>query len=182
MSSNDDVVKEVLRKIEREKTLVNAAMAMRQQTNNEVVRARLDTQMREGRRNVEYLESRLHELQMRSVGQGVDNMNIGQGNSGAGRPQSAGMRNDRDGPPTPPPKNGSGGYLPDGQEAGGYGSHDYSQIGGHGDIMPPRHPYAPPAPGSGVPKPRPNFSKLGTFGGEDAKTRGYRAFTDTYFA
>lgn len=161
MNNDNDALSSVYKKIEREKALVTAAMAMRQQTNNEAVRARLDTQMREGKRNVEYLESRLHELQMRSVGQGVDNMNMGSGSGSAGRPPSAGVRSDRDGPPTPPPKHSSGSYAPEGHEGGGYGTQEYSQVGGHGDIMPPRHPYAPPAPGSGPPKTRPNFSKLG---------------------
>jgi classical protein kinase C len=28
-------------------------------------------------------------------------------------------------------------------------------------MMPPRHPYAPPGPNSGMPKSRPNYTKLG---------------------
>lgn len=83
----------------------------------------------------------------------MDNMNLG-----PGRNQSAGLRNDRDGPPTPPPKDSRGGYM---DQSGGYGTQEYSQIGGHGDMMPPRHPYAPPGPGQGMPKSRPNFTKLG---------------------
>jgi hypothetical protein len=28
-------------------------------------------------------------------------------------------------------------------------------------MMPPRHPYAPPGPGSAIPRTRPNYTKLG---------------------
>lgn len=164
MNNDDEALTSAYKKLEREKALLNAAFAMQQQTNNESVRSRLDAQMREGRRNIQYLEDTLHQLQMRKMGQGVDNMGLGAAGSagGPGRPVSAGMRNDRDGPPTPPPKDGRGGYVEHGSDRGGYGNHEYSQIGGHGDMMPPRHPYAPPGPGqSGIPKSKPHFSKLG---------------------
>jgi hypothetical protein len=96
--------------------------------------------MREGRRNIQYLEERLQELQARKLSQGMDNMNLG------------GHRNDA---PAPPPKDSRG------SDRGGYGTPEYSQIGGHGDMMPPRGPYAAPPPGSAIPKARPNFTKLG---------------------
>ena len=117
--------------------------------------------MREGRRNIQYLEERMQELQMRRMGQGVDNLSLGPANGGPGRPVSSGLRNERDGPPTPPPKDSRGGYTEAGSDRGGYGTQDYSQIGGHGDMMPPRHPYAPPGPNAGIPKSRPNYTKLG---------------------
>jgi len=159
MNNDDDALSSVYKKIERERALLNAANQMRQQTQNEQVRSRIDTQMREGRRNIQYLEERMQELQMRRMGQSMDNMNLGPG--GAGRPQSSGLRNDRDGPPTPPPKDSSRGYIDQDSGRGGYGSQPYSEIGKHGDMMPPRHPYAPPGPGSSMPKSRPNFTKLG---------------------
>lgn len=160
MSSNDDeALTSIYKKIERERALLQAANQMRQQTQNESVRARLDTQMREGRRNISYLEERMQELQARKMGQGMSNMSLGSGSDSG--PLSPGMRNDRDGPPTPPPKDPRGGYTEAGFDQGGYGSQNYSKIGGHGDMMPPRHPYAPPAPGQGMPKSRPNFTKLG---------------------
>lgn len=157
MNNDDEALASAYKKIEREKALLNAANAMRQQTNNESVKSRLDTQMREGRRNIQYFEDKLRELQMRKMGQGVDNMNLGPGSSG-----SQGPMNDRaGGPPMPPPKD-SRGYTEAGSDQGGYGTQQYSQIGGHGDMMPPRHPYAPPGPGqTGVPKTRPHYSKLG---------------------
>ncbi|CZS88674.1 probable calcium-independent protein kinase C [Rhynchosporium graminicola] len=159
MNNDDDALTSVFKKIEREKALITAANQMRQQTQNEQVRSRLDTQMREGRRNIQYLEERMEELQMRRMGQGMDNVSLSS-SAAPGRPQSSGLRNDRDGPPTPPPKDSRGGYEDVGNDNGGYGSQEYSQIGGHSDMMPPRHPYAPPGPGQGIPKSRPNFSKL----------------------
>jgi ferritin-like metal-binding protein YciE len=56
MNNDDDALTSVYKKIERERALLNAANQMRQQTQNEQVRARIDTQMREGRRNIQYLE------------------------------------------------------------------------------------------------------------------------------
>ncbi|KAL5329921.1 hypothetical protein ACEPPN_003441 [Leptodophora sp. 'Broadleaf-Isolate-01'] len=159
MNNDDDALTSVYKKIEREKALITAANQMRQQTQNEQVRSRLDTQMREGRRNIQYLEERMQELQMRRMGQGIDNMNLGSSSAGPGQPQSAGLRNDRDGPPTPPPKD-SRGYADFGSDRGDYGTQEYSQLSGGSGMMPPRHPYANPGPGQGIPKARPNFTKL----------------------
>lgn len=157
MNNDDDALSSVSKKIERERALLNAASQMRQQTQNEAVKSRIDTQIREGRRNIQYLEERMQELQMRRMGQGLENMAVGSGN---GAPPS-GARNDRGGPPAPPPKDSRGAFAESAADRGGYGTLDYSQIGGHGDVMPPRHPYAPPGPNSGIPKARPNFTKLG---------------------
>ncbi|KAL3427375.1 calcium-independent protein kinase C [Phlyctema vagabunda] len=157
-STDDEALSSVYKKIERERALLNAANQMRQQTQNETVKQRLDTQMREGRRNISYLEDRMQELQSRRMGQGMSSLSLASGAEAALR--SPGVRSDRSGPPTPPPKDSRGNYIDTAPEAGGYGTAEYSKIGGHGDLMPPRNPYAPPAPGSGMPKSRPNFSKL----------------------
>ena len=164
MNNDDEALSSAYKKLEREKALMNAANAMRMQTNNESVRSRLDAQMREGRRNIQYLEDTLRQLQMRRMGQGMENMSLQSGESAgpAGRSYGSGARNDRSNRPAPPPKDSRGGYAHPGSERGDYGSREYSQIGSHGDMMPPRHPYAPPAPGStGMPRVRPNYSKLG---------------------
>jgi hypothetical protein len=166
MNNDNEALSAVYKKIEREKALINAANAMRQQTTNESVKSKLDTQVREGRRNIQYLEEKMRELQMRKMGQNMDNMHLGPGGDGgpSGRP-SSGLRNDRDGPPPPPPKDSRAQYLEQGTDRGDYGSGDYSTgfDQNSGDMMPPRHPYAQPAPGtSGYPKQRPNFSKLGS--------------------
>jgi classical protein kinase C len=165
MNNDDEALSSAYKKLEREKALMNAANAMRLQTSNEQVKSRLDAQMREGRRNIQYLEDTLRQLQMRKMGQGMENMSLqaGDGAGSQGRPYNSGMGNDRDVPPTPPPKDSRGGYIEPGSDRGGYGTQDYSQIGSHRDMMPPRHPYAPPAPGAVMPKSRPHYSKLGMY-------------------
>ena len=60
----DEAIQNVQKKIERERVLINGANAMRAQTNNEAVRSRLDSQMREARRNLQFFEEKLRELQM----------------------------------------------------------------------------------------------------------------------
>lgn len=160
MNDNDDAMANIYKKIEREKALINAANSMRQQTNNDDVRSRLDSQMREGRRNIQFFEEKLRDLQMKRLGQGVDSMSIGPASpsSSSARPTSGDMRSDTaEGAPALPPKD-TGGFSGD---RGSYGSLPYSQIGGHGDLMPPRHPFPPPGPTSSAPKMRPNFTKLG---------------------
>ncbi|KAL7627396.1 Serine/threonine kinase [Parahypoxylon ruwenzoriense] len=156
--NDDDAMANIYKKIEREKALINAANSMRQQTNNDDVRSRLDSQMREGRRNLQFFEEKLHDLQMKRLGQGVDSMSIGSPSTpvSSTRPISLDMRSDGEGPPPPPPKD-AGAWSGD---MGSYGSLPYSQIGGHGDLMPPRHPFPPPGPTSSIPKLRPNFTKL----------------------
>lgn len=153
----DDRIQDIYKKIEREKALINAANLMRQQTNNDAVRSKLDTQMREGRRNLEFFEGTLREMQMRSMGQGMDNLSIGGSTLAASASSSSRPRSavEEDGP-MPPPKDG--GY---GAGGDGYGQTQYSQIGEHGDLMPPRGPFANQGPGSHIPKTRPNFTKLG---------------------
>lgn len=150
----------IYKKIEREKALINAANAMRQQTNNDDVRSRLDSQMREGRRNLQFFEEKLRDLQMRRMGQGIDNMSLSSGSTAvnSARPKSSDLRGDAEGPPAPPPKDASG-FA--GADQGSHGSGGYSNTSAHSDMMPPRHPFAPPGPGTGIPKPRPNFTKLG---------------------
>ncbi len=156
--NDDEKVQDIYKKIEREKALINAANLMRQQTNNDSVRSKLDTQMREGRRNLEFFEEKLRELQMRRLGQGVDTMSLG-GSTLASRPRSADLRNDGGLPPTPPPKDAGSGSGQYGEYGTGQG---YSQLSGGqpGDLMPSR-PFASQAPGAAIPKARPNFSKLG---------------------
>ena len=90
MNNDDEALSLVFKKIERERALLNAANQMRQQTQNEQVKARLDTQMREGRRNIQYLEERMQELQMRKMGQDMENMNLSPVGTGPGRRASEG--------------------------------------------------------------------------------------------
>jgi classical protein kinase C len=168
MNNDDDAMKkiqEIQSKIEREKFFLNGANDMRRQTNNDSVRSRLDVKIGESQHNIKFFEGRLQEmlkkrddLQMKRLGHGVDNMSIGSSSTAVASMLSSDLRGDGEGPPLPPPKD-AGGWPGD---RGSYGSLQYSQIGGHGDMMPPRHPYAPPGPGTGVPHSRPNFTKLGS--------------------
>ncbi|EGO58887.1 hypothetical protein NEUTE1DRAFT_19420, partial [Neurospora tetrasperma FGSC 2508] len=144
--NDEDKVHDISKKIEREKALINAAQAMRQQTNNEQVRSKLDTQMREGRRNLEFFEEKLRELQMRRLGHGVDNMSLG------ASPMSGSHRQSVDdfegyGAPSPPPK----------EDVRGHSSH---QSQGSGPLMPTSAPYPGGPPDSTVPRARPNYTRL----------------------
>lgn len=139
----DDVIASVHRKIEREKALITAASNMRQSTDNPLVQQRVDSNIRDGRKNIAYLEEKMRELQLRQHG----------GASPTENRQSPGA-----GPP-PPPKDYASGYVGNGHgygDAGGYAQ------GGSGS-MPMGAPYSDPRPYAPVPKARPNYTKLGMF-------------------
>lgn len=138
--NEDETIQKITKKIEREKALINAANAMRSQTNNEAVRSRLDSQMRDGRRNLQFFEEKLRDIQMRKVGQGVEGMSLGGDDGGA---------------PPPPPKDASSSWAD--QLSFGDG-----QAGPPSDLAPPRHDFGAPGPGAAS-KARPNFTKLGAF-------------------
>ncbi|SLM40307.1 protein kinase c [Lasallia pustulata] len=167
--NDDELISQVHKKIEREKVLINAANAMRQSSNPQVQQS-LDSQVREGRRNIAYLEERMRELQMRRMGQGMDSMSIGPSASGRPQPpphaslppQPRGQRNGPyQAPPGPASRDVRGAY---GMEQGDYGDPGpagYSgEMGAGTGMMPPRAPFGPPAPGSTMPRTRPNYSKL----------------------
>lgn len=128
---------------------MDGASAMRQSTPNPQLQAQADVQMRESRRNIEYLDGLLRDLQMR---QGMDNMSIGDRNSGGRHPAYTGQQQSQYQP-----------YGPDHVRAGSDGP-DYGS-GGYSDPRNPtpgprRGPFGPPGPG-GQPKGKPNYSKLG---------------------
>jgi classical protein kinase C len=148
MSSVDETVANVQRKIDRERALINAANAMRQSTNNPAVLSRLDGQIKDGRRNIEYFESKLRDLSVQRTAAGMENMSLQPGASGSRKANN---------PLTPPPKDGwNGGYMS--QDAEGYAGQQQQDQYGNTVLMPPRAPYAPPPPGA--PNKRPNYSKL----------------------
>ncbi|KAI4184088.1 MAG: hypothetical protein L6R41_004985 [Letrouitia leprolyta] len=162
--NDDERIDQVFRKIEREKVIINAANAMRQSSNPHVQQS-LETKVREAQKNISYLEEKLRELQMRRAGQSQDSSGS-QGPlppaHGGFSPQHRGLGDaHQQGSPAPPPKDGGSGYL---GERGDYGDPPTGSYGnvlsaGHG-MMPPRAPFGPPAPGSNIPKSRPNYSKL----------------------
>lgn len=153
MSSSDDAtISDLLRKIDREKMLINAANQMRQATNNSNVNSRIDSQVRDARRNLQYFEKTLQDLQTRKMGGDMGSMSLDADNGGP-----------------PPPTHGvpvsPTAYRDAPNDPGSYGAPGpggYSMGGGDG-LMPPRAPYAPPAPSSGGPKGRPTYSRLGLY-------------------
>ena len=162
--NDDELINQVYRKIEREKVLINAANNMRQSSNPQVQQS-LDSQIRESRKGIDYLEERMRELQMRRMEAMGSGSNGGPQPPahGALSPQQRGARNaQRPNGPTPPPRDVGARFV---QDSGDYGDpsnggymNDLS--GGHG-MMPPRAPFGPQGPGSTMPKTRPNYSKLG---------------------
>ncbi|KAL8673398.1 MAG: hypothetical protein Q9168_002188 [Polycauliona sp. 1 TL-2023] len=157
--NHDELIDQVYRKIEREKVIINAANAMRQSSNPQVQQS-LDSQVREARKGISYLEQKMRELQMLKAGQSSESSS-GQGPlppSHAGiTPQHRALRDAQQAPT----RGGAPGYA---GQSGDYGDPSASGYmdnlsGGHG-TMPPRAPFGPPAPGSGIPKSRPNYSKL----------------------
>ena len=164
MADTDQAIAEVYRKIEREKALINAATHMRQSTNNSAVQARVDSNIRDGRRNISYLEDKLQEVQLRkrgTSGEGAPTPPV-HGGGGYQTPDGRGQRQYQQGNvPAPPPKDGRGSYASrDRGDYGDAGPGGYSQ--GNSGMMPPRAPYGDPRPYSApIPKARPNFSKLG---------------------
>jgi len=161
--NDDDLINQVYRKIEREKVIINAANAMRQSSNPQV-QASLDSQVREARKGIEYLEERMRELQLRRSGQDSARSGGPQPPAhGSALSQQRGYQDtQRDGGSRQPPRQDRAGYDTEPGDYGdpGPGGYTSNLAGGHG-MMPPRAPFGPPAPGSTVPKPRANYSKLG---------------------
>ena len=153
MAGNDPIAS-IYQKIEREKVMINRAEALRRSSDNPVVQSSVDAQIKEAQRNLKYLEERLSELQMRRMGQGMENMNMNQNggySSQDPRSNTYGQGGSRAG-------YDQGGY---GSPSGGGGYMD--QLGAGSGMMPPRPPYGAQAPGTAIPKARPNYSKLGSF-------------------
>lgn len=159
--NDDQLIDQVSRKIEREKAIINAANAMRQSSNPQVQQS-LDSQVREARKGIGYLEERMKELRMRRASANAQRLS----GSGAPLPPAHGtssQRNSRNaqGGPPPPPKDGPPGYN-DGGDYGDLGPGGYvNELSGDHGMMPPRAPFGPPPPGSGTSKPRSNYTKLG---------------------
>lgn len=153
--SDDATIQDLLRKIDREKAIINAANQMRSATQNAGVTSRAESQIRDARRNMQYFEQTLHDVRARNMGGDMGNLSLGNG-----------------GPPAPPPKgyggqqqgrgvNNQQGYG-GGADYGAPGPGGYSGGGAPG-MMPPRAPYAPPGPSDRSPRARPNYSKLGMY-------------------
>lgn len=134
----DELIASVLRKIEREKALIAAATNMRQSTDNPMVQQRVDGNIRDGRKNIAYLEEKMKELQLRQV------------ERESGSPTDKRLPPNPDDGPAPPPKD----------YGSGYGDSAHYSVPGGGN-MPSGAPFKDPRPFAPVPKARPNYTKLG---------------------
>lgn len=167
------LIEDVQRKIKREEKLIQGAMMMRNSTQNTSVQAQADNQIRESRRNIEYFEKTLRDVQMRRTSQGVGNLSLDPGGgsaSGAGRPSTSSQA--RTGGSTAQSRSSdppqlSATFVPGGlgfedTEYGDLGSGGYSgQLDAGNGTMPAQGPFTPPPPGTSVAKIRPNYSRLG---------------------
>lgn len=150
MDGGDDLIASVYRKIEREKALITAATNMRQSTDNPLVQQRVDANIRDGRKNIAYLEEKMQELQIRRIE-----------NDGGGSPTESRHQhpaNPAGSGPVPPPKDYPG-YM--GQEQQEYADSPDAYVQGGAGTMPSGAPFADPRPYAPIPKARPNYSKLG---------------------
>ncbi|ORY85674.1 hypothetical protein BCR37DRAFT_412365 [Protomyces lactucae-debilis] len=64
MDDMEKKIQDVYRKIQRENTLIEGSIRMRQGTSNPSVQQALDTKIREGQKNISYLQESLSKLQM----------------------------------------------------------------------------------------------------------------------
>ncbi|KAF2746516.1 hypothetical protein M011DRAFT_494988 [Sporormia fimetaria CBS 119925] len=145
MASNiDGTIANVREKLEKERRVVESANVMRNSTNNPDVLARLDSQLRDSRRNIKYFEDTLKDLEMKRMSSNMGNMHL----------QPGGPSKKMGNPLTPPPKDG---WNQDDQTyAGQQGG--YSNLSGGSGLMPPSGPFTPPPPTAQAK--RLNYSKL----------------------
>lgn len=156
--NEEELIRDVHHKIDREKILINAANSMRQSTDNSAVLSRLDTQIRDGRRNIEYLQGRLREIEVRKMNQDMGSVALSPGMGGgftsAGDPRHAERLGEQRSAHRDFSNNNPG--FDNTSDSGGY-----NRLSGGQGLMPPKAPYAPGPPNS-VPKSKSNYSKLGT--------------------
>ena len=159
MADEDRKIAEVIKKIDREKTLIVGYTNVRQSTQNIAVQDRVDSSIRESRKNIAYLEDMLRKLQVQATGRSENGGPPPPSHGGYGQmsPSQRGRGNDMNEGPPLPPKDPYGRSAGRGDN-GGYGEPGPGGYSGTGQ-MPPRAPYNDPRPYA--PKTRPNFSKLG---------------------
>lgn len=110
--NDDDAIANIRGKIEKEKQMIQAATQMRAGSDNEMVRARLDSQLRDSESYLRFFEENLRNLQMKKLNHGVGSIDLG-------------------GAPPPPPKDPNDPY-------GGRG--DRMSAGHHFNAPPPGQP------------------------------------------
>lgn len=77
--NDDEAIANIRAKIEKEKQMMQAATQMRAGSDNENVRARLDSQLRNSESYLRFFEENLRTLQMKKLNQGVGSMDLGGG-------------------------------------------------------------------------------------------------------
>ncbi|KAK9480024.1 Serine/threonine kinase [Lipomyces japonicus] len=75
MQSDDRVITDIYKKIERERSLIQGAKALRQTSSNADVKKRCDFNIRESLKNIEYLERALQNLQQKRRSQATSTEN-----------------------------------------------------------------------------------------------------------
>ena len=155
--NEEELIRDVHHKIDREKILINAANSMRQSTDNSAVLSRLDTQIRDGRRNIEYLQGRLREIELRKMNQDMGSVALSAGNSGGFPPSGDPRHAERSNEQRPSHREN---LNNDPTFDNAFGSGGYNRLSGGQGLMPPRAPYAP-GPPNHMPKTKSNYSKLG---------------------
>ncbi|KAF2279503.1 uncharacterized protein EI97DRAFT_178538 [Westerdykella ornata] len=136
MASNiDDTIANVREKLEKEKVILNSITTMRNSTSNRDVLDSLEVKQRDSRRNLEYFQKTLADLEMKKMGSGMHNMTLD-----AGASRKAGN------PLTPPPKDGWNGYMGQPQSAYGDSQGPHSHLSGGSGLMPQSGPFTPGVP------------------------------------
>ncbi|AOA62299.1 Serine/threonine kinase [Komagataella phaffii CBS 7435] len=77
-TSNDEVIKDILKKIERERNIAQGASNIRKKTNNAEIIQNCNTSIREAQQNIEYLEQTLSKLQLEQHNRAARGSNQGE--------------------------------------------------------------------------------------------------------
>jgi TolA-binding protein len=135
---------DIYRKIDREKAIIHAANHIRHATSNASVNAQVESQIRDARRNIEYFQQTLQELETRKMDEDLNVLAIQ--NVENKRPPSQGHKD----------SSGFGGNTEKGLVVSEYDSRD---VGGARETLPHTASYT--APGLENRLPYPNYSGLG---------------------
>ncbi|EPE07001.1 protein kinase c [Ophiostoma piceae UAMH 11346] len=159
---NDEAIRDIEKKIDREKGLLQGALDMSKKTSNKDVLSKLESQIIAARRNLQFYTDTLNKVKERRLGQGMENMSLGHHSSASTsstmRPRSADLRNTQEAPPTPPPKDAGSNWS----ETSTLHSQNYVGGAGAAGAAYGSDALQSPTYGDSTPaiKVRPNFTKL----------------------
>jgi len=74
--NQNKTTQDIYRKIDRENAIINAANHIRQSTENASVNSRVDSQIRDARRNIQYFEKTLEDLQIQTIERGLSTASL----------------------------------------------------------------------------------------------------------